>query len=104
MKLVELVRLLRGLGYPLAFSHFNTQPKLPYIVYTTPSNDDLIADGINYHKIINVDIELYTNKKDLEAEEKVENLLTENELPYNTYQTTIENENLFQKVYEITLI
>lgn len=104
MKLTRLVKILKGLGYPVAFSHFNKKQTFPYITYTTPDNDDLMADNINYYKVVNVDIEVYTNKKDLVVEEKIENILIENELPYTTYQTTIEDEEVFQKVYEITLI
>lgn len=104
MKLPKLLELLKALGYPVAFSHFNEQQTLPYITYTTPSNDDFVADNINYHKIMNVDIELYTDKKDLVVEEQIEDLLIANELPYTSYQTTIKEEDVFQKVYEITLI
>lgn len=104
MKLIELIKILNTLGYPIAFSHFKERQNLPYITYTTPSNDDLMADNINYHKITNVDIEVYTKKKDLLIEEQIESLLITNELPYTTYQAAIEDEDVFQKVYEITLL
>lgn len=109
MTLTELVALLRSTGYPVAFSHFkvdenNPPPNPPFIVYTTPNNSDFIADNKNYYKITDVDIELYTDKKDLEAEQAIERLLDANDLPYNSYQVFIEKENLHQKIYEVRLI
>ena len=109
MSLIELVALLRSTGYPVAFSHFhvdenNPPPNPPFIVYTTPNDPDFKADNKNYHKITDVDIELYTDKKDLQAEQAIESLLDDNDLPYSSYQVFIEEENLHQKVYEVRLI
>lgn len=109
MTLQELVALLRQTGYPVAFSHFrvdasNTPPSIPFITYTTPNDSDFKADDTNYHKIIDVDIELYTDKKDLQAERAVEEILISNGLSYNAYQVYIEPEDLFQKTYEVRLI
>lgn len=109
MKLTDLVASLRSLGYPVAFSHFkvddnNPPPRPPYILYTTPNNPDFKADNQNYHKITDVDIELYTDKKDLQAEQKIENLLENLKLPYYSYQIYIDSEDLYQKTYEVRLI
>ncbi|OEH52968.1 hypothetical protein AQ616_18870 [Oceanobacillus sp. E9] len=106
MTLGELVQILRATGYPVAFSHFDDDdmPSVPFITYTTPEDDAFYADNKNYMKITNVNIELYTNKKDLEAERNLESLLDEHELPYVGYQTYIETERLHQKTYEIGVI
>lgn len=104
MTLIELVKLLKATGYPVAFSHFKQTPSVPFITYTTPDTDNFHADNMTYVKIINADIELYTNKKDLEAEQRIEALLEAAEIPWDAYQTYIESEKLFQKVYEIGVI
>lgn len=104
MTLIELVNLFKATGYPVAFSHFNGTPSVPFITYTTPDTDNFLADNMAYVKIINVDIELYTNKKDLEAEQRIEALLDAAEIPWDAYQTYIDSEKLFQKVYEIGVI
>jgi hypothetical protein len=52
----------------------------------------------------NIQIELYTDKKDLEAEGKLETILNENEIPFATSETFIESESLFQKIYETRLL
>ena len=62
-----------------------------------------MADDVVYNKIDNLQIELYTLKKDLVAEKKLEDLLDLNEIAYETAETWIEEEKLFQKIYEISL-
>lgn len=109
MTLQELVKSLRSTGYPVAFSHFkvddnNPPPDPPYILYTTPNNPDFMADNKNYHEITDVDIELYTEIKDLQAEKAIQDLLKEIKLPYSSYQVYIDSEDLHQKTYEVRLI
>lgn len=104
MTLVELVAMLRSTGYEVAYSHFNDPPALPYITYLVAFSSNFIADNQVYHKIDNVQIELYTDKKDLEAESKLEAALDENKLPYDNTETWISSEKLYQKIYEVRLI
>lgn len=109
MKLIDLVTLLNSLKIPVAHSHFKRTsitpaPGPPFITYTTPNDDDFKADNINYHEITDVDIELYTDKKDLVLEGQLRQLLVDNELPFNAYQAYVESEELFQKTYEVRLI
>lgn len=109
MKLVEFVTALKLLGLPVAFSHFESDdntppPNLPFITYLTPSTANFMADNKVYHKVDNVDIELYTAKKDLVAEKLIEDMLDALELPYDASQSWIDSENVFQKLYEVRLI
>lgn len=64
----------------------------------------MYADNKVYQKVNNIQIELYTNKKDLAAEERLEELLDANEITYEASETFIESENLFQRIYETRLI
>lgn len=109
MKLTELVSLLRATGYPVAFSHFkvdsnNPAPSLPFVTYLTPSTENLIADNEVYQKVLNIEIELYTKNKDLTAESTLENMLNENELPFDYFQLWLESEQVFQTIYEVRMI
>lgn len=63
-----------------------------------------MADNKVYTKINNFTVELYTNKKDLIAEEKLESLFDKYEIPYNPDEVWIESEQLFQRIYEIGVI
>lgn len=109
MTLIELVAKLRSTGYPVAYSHFKTDggnqpPSLPFITYLTPGREDLQADNVNYHKLQDVEIELYTKGKDLIAEGNIEQILHDNELPFTNYQIWIDSEQVFQTIYEVRMI
>ena len=104
MILSKLNEILKQTGYPVAYSHFNTAPTIPYITYLVAYSPNFMADNKVYKKIDSLQIELYTNKKDLEAEKNLEDLLDENEIPYETTEEWIESEKLFQKIYEVRLI
>lgn len=109
MTLQDLNKVLKATGYPVAYSHFTSNencslPIPPYITYLSVYSTNLIADGKVYKKIDNIQIELYTVKKDLNAEKKLEDLLDENEIAYETTEKWIESEKLFQKIYEVRLI
>ncbi|MEB9207970.1 hypothetical protein P4I02_32160, partial [Bacillus cereus] len=62
------------------------------------------SDNTFYHKINDLNIELYTTKKDLVAEAKLEKVLDDHEIPYDSYGIFIESEKLFQKTYETRLL
>ncbi|MFJ7761875.1 hypothetical protein [Bacillus toyonensis] len=109
MTLGELIKILEATGYPVAYLHFtatpgNPVPKPPYICFLADDSANLMADNKVYHKINDLNIELYTTKKDLVAEAKLEKVLDDHEIPYESYGTFIESEKLFQKIYETRLI
>ena len=109
MTLSDLVKVLKATGYPVVYSHFtvtenNPMPAPPYIAYMFTYSTNMYADNKIYQKVNNIQIELYTNKKDLAAEARLEELLDANEITYETSETFIESEGLFQKIYEVRLI
>jgi hypothetical protein len=109
MNLMELKNILQATGYPVAYLRFvETQneplPQPPFIVYLSAYSSNLFADNQVHQEIDNVQIELYTDKKDQVAENNVATVLNENEIPYQTTETFIESENLYQKIYEVSLL
>ncbi|HDR6318317.1 hypothetical protein WAG12_26410 [Bacillus cereus] len=109
MTLGELKKILDATGYPVAYSHFtatigNPVPKPPFICYLVTGSPNMIADSKVHFKINDVNIELYTAKKDLVAEAKLEKVLDDNEIPYESSEIYIDSEKLFQKIYETRLI
>ena len=106
MTLAELSNLLRSTGYPVAYSHFSGDnvPSPPFITYHVDSSANFFADGRTYKKISNVVVELYTDKKDLEAEAALEAVFDSNGISYEATETWIDTEGLFQKIYEIGVI
>jgi hypothetical protein len=108
MNLIELKEILMATGYPVAYLRFyetenQPLPQPPFIVYLSAYSSNFMADNVVHKEIDNVQIELYTDKKDQVAENKVATVLNENEIPYQTTETFIESENLYQKIYEVRL-
>jgi sulfur transfer complex TusBCD TusB component (DsrH family) len=109
MTLDEFKKILDATGYPVAYSHFTATPgkpvpKPPYICYLVDGSPNMIADNKVHHKINDVTIELYTIKKDLVAEIKLEQALDDHEIPYESFEAFIESEKMYQKTYEVRLI
>ncbi|MDA2095462.1 hypothetical protein ACFCVQ_23285 [Bacillus thuringiensis] len=110
MTLGELTKVLEATGYPVAYSHFTAipndpVPKPPYICFIADGSANLIADNKVYHKINDLNIELYTVRKDVVAEAKLEQILDEFEIPYDSpVEGVIESENMYQKIYETRMI
>lgn len=109
MRLEELKSILDTTGFPVAYSHFvetlkKSVPKPPYIIYLEVDSSNFKADNKVYSKGRNVHIELYTLKKDLGAEKKLEDVLDQNDIAYESDETYIESEKLFQKIYEVRVI
>lgn len=101
MKLEDLKAILEETNYPVAYSHFKSKQKMPYICYLVAYSSNFFADNKVHQEIDNIQIELYTDKKDLQAEKKVKDLLNENNIPYETSEIFIEDENCYQKIYEV---
>lgn len=104
MTLAELNTILKSTGYPVAYSHFNETVSSPFITYSVVGSSNFFADNKVDKKIDNIQVELYTRKKDLVAEKLLEDILDENEIAYKTTETYIDSEKIFQKIYEMRLI
>lgn len=103
MTIKELYSGLKTLGYPVAYSHFSegNVPNAPYIVYYCQGSDNFAADGIVYYLAEDINIELYTEKKDEQAEKKISDFLTKNGIFFDKKEYYIESEDLIQIVFEI---
>lgn len=108
MTLEQLALILQSTGLPVAYSHFvqsenEPLPQPPFITYLVAYSSNFGADNKVYYQIRNIAIELYTDTKDLEIERIVEQTLNDNELFYQSTESYIESEQLFQKIYEVRL-
>lgn len=105
MTLPELKDKLKTLDLPIAYRCFavGQVPELPYIVYYADEDIAFYADDIVYYEGYAVTIEVYTEKKDMELEKKVKQLLNDNGLPYESYESFLDSENMYLKAYEIEI-
>lgn len=102
--LSSLKTILDTLGIPVAYHHFNTKTPLPYLVYYEDGSDNLYADNKVLSTGMQVEIELYTEFKDITLEGQLETLLNNNELPYEKInETYIDSETMYEIVYRIFL-
>src|SRR5690606_9161541 len=100
----ELYQALKSLGMPVAYGSFTSPVSPPFITYQFAYSNDFMADNINYFEISNFQVELYTSKKDLSAEQKVQDKLKELGLPYSKIEAFLEDEKLYQVIYEVQLV
>ena len=105
LTLTELATVLEQSNIPVAYNHFKDAQTLPFICYIDTSTDNLMADNKVHHKTVTVDIELYTEDKDEQLEQTLEQILNDNELPFNCGGSFyIESEHMYQTIYTIKLI
>ncbi|MFE1630745.1 hypothetical protein ACFLFF_28790 [Brevibacillus reuszeri] len=109
MKQEDLFQELKSLGLPVAYGQFtstlkNPAPPPPFITYQFSYSNDLIADNQNYVGIENFQIELYTVKKEPVTEKLVQDKFKELRLTFSKVEAWLDDEKLFQIIYEIQLI
>jgi hypothetical protein len=104
MTQAELYQALKSIGFPVAYGSFTNPVTPPFITYQFAYSSDMIADNHNYVDIGNFQVELYTDKKDLTTEKKVQDKLKELGLPYRKFETFLDTENMYQILYEIQIL
>lgn len=98
---IELKELIAGFGLPFAYYEFTNQTAVPtpFICYYLAQSDDFAADGVNYAKIRQLVIELYTAQKDFELEADIEAKMTAAGLFYSRSETAIDSEQMYMVTF-----
>lgn len=78
-------------------------PSLPFICFMEVESNNFVADSKVYHKITEVNIELYTDHKDPTTESAIEKMLDDNLLVWDKSEFYITSENMLQVVYGIEI-
>ena len=99
----EVINMMEDMELDFAYHHFveGESPEPPFVVFLYPTSDNFSADGMVYKKINKLDIELYTDKKDNDLEEKVEAVLDSHGIFYEKSEVWIEKEKLYEVLYEM---
>ena len=102
----NVIEMLEEAGLPLAYDHFaeGESPDPPFLVFLFPGTDNVFADDTVYKKIDQLNIELYTDKKDPEIENTIEDILLSHELPYAKSEVWIESEKMYEVLYQTKMI
>ena len=101
----KLLSVLNSIGIPYAYDHFaeGESPDPPFICYLLPQSDNFSADGKVYLKVSSVNIELYTDSKDLSVEQKLEAVLDTHGIFYDKTEVWIESEKLYEVLYSFEM-
>ena len=102
----EIYSMAQEPGLPTAYDHFaeGEAPEPPYLIFRSPGSHNFVADASVYRKIIRLNFELYTDRKDPEAECMVEDVLDGHGIIYNKHEIWIGPERLYEVLYEMEVI
>ena len=101
----ELLSILGETQIPFAYDHFaeGESPDPPFLCYLLPGSNNFSADGKVYYKISRVNLELYTDRKDPEVEQKLEDALDAASIFYNKTEVWIDSEKLYEVLYQFEM-
>ena len=101
----KLVQMFSERGIPFAYDHFaeGESPDPPFLCYLLPGSNNFSADGKVYYKIGQVNIELYTDRKDPLLEQKLEDALDAASIFYNKTEVWIDSEKLYEVLYQFEM-
>ena len=99
----EINEMMQEIGLPYAYHHFaeGESPNPPFTLFLSPGEHTFGADDLMYISFKTLHIELYTDEKSLEAEERVEEVLHQHNLYYTKTEAWIESEKLYEILYEL---
>ena len=99
----EVMEMIGKMGLPFAYDHFmeGESPDPPFVVFLYPNSSHFAADGREYFKASRLNIELYTDIKDVGLEERVEDILDGCGIFYEKNEVWIESEKLYEVLYEM---
>ena len=102
----EILEMIEEIGLPYAYYSFeeDTAQPTPFIVFFYGNNDGFFADNSNYADVEVLNVELYTETRDFELEEKVEEILDEYGFSYSKEPAYIGDERMWQIAYEMEVL
>ncbi len=98
----EVMALMAEIELPFTYDHFTEgeSPDPPFLCFLLPKNIPFGADNTVYYQLHELDIELYTDRKDPELEAKVEAVLTAHEIFFRKSEIWIDEEKMYEVLYE----
>ena len=101
----EVMVLMEEIGLPYAYHHFaeGESPDPPFAVFLYPGSKNFSADGKVYFKVSRLNIEIYTDVKNIELEQQTEAVLDEHGIFYKKSEVWIESEILYESLYEMAV-
>lgn len=101
MTLEEFKKILESTGLPVAYRYFAEAQTAPYIVFSSGGANNISADNKVYASFNKVRVDLYTDKKDIQTEQKIENALSD--FYYEKFEDYIDSLKMTQIIYEMEI-
>lgn len=99
---MSIYSTLQNTGLPCAYSHFRTDQKPPYLVYTGAGQNTFDADDTHYWRRNRYQVEYYFTTKDESNEAAIEDaLLSAGYLYDKSEDVYIEDEDVFVIYYTV---
>ena len=101
----NITEIMEAVRLPFAYDHFaeGEAPEPPFICFMLPGSDNFAADGRVFFKATMVHIELYTDLKDPELEQRIEAVLDGRGIFYDKTEVWIESERLYEVLYSFEM-
>lgn len=103
MELSEIYTRLKSIGIPTAYMKFSKPQKLPFQVYYEAGGEVTGADSYNLFRRVTVNIELYTERKDIALERSIEELFRDVPLDKQC-DTYLKDEDMYMTAYSFETI
>ena len=98
----EIKSFLDKTGLPVAYSHFPDNQKPPFICFLSNKKAEGCDNRNNLYRY-DYSVELYTEKKDIKSEEKLEGLLNTAGISFSSEIIWLEESNIFVTYYSISI-
>ena len=102
----EVDTLMASFELPYSYYQFteDTAQPPPFLCFYYPDGNDFLADNKNYQRIRPLTIELYTDDKNIDLENRIESVLSAHDLAYHRSETYIGSEKLYLVAYETEIV
>lgn len=97
----EMKAFLDKTGLPVAYSHFPDNQKTPFICFLSNKKAEGCDNKNNLYRY-DYSVELYTTKKDMQSELKLEGLLNRLGIPFSSEIVWLAESNIFVTYYTIS--
>ena len=100
----EIQTMLETAGFPVSYLAFPADrcPSMPFITWQETGSNNVSADGVVYKLVRSIQVDLFTNGKDWNAEVSLENALSE--LFWNKIQTLDDAEACQRYTYTFEVL
>lgn len=100
MTLADIRTMLLQASVPVYYNHAPNGISVPFIIYRDAS-DNFGADNKVYHKVLHIDVELYSTTKDTTLESSLESIF-ENECIFWEKETYyMSDDEVYQTIYSM---